>query len=116
MEPTATARIGASIVVRGEIVAQEDVLIAGRVEGSIRIEGHRVVVAPGAEVIADIHAREVVVSGHVLGNLSGERIDLRETADLEGNLTTPVLKISDGATFRGRVDMKDGKRRMALAS
>ena len=46
----ATARIGASIVVRGEMIAQEDVLIAGRVEGTIRIEGHRVTVAPGGRI------------------------------------------------------------------
>ena len=115
MEPT--ARIGASIVVRGELIAQEDVLIAGRVEGSIRIEGHRVTVAPGAQIVAEIHGREVVVAGHVLGNVSaGERVDVRETAELEGDLVTPALKMSDGATFRGRVDMKDAKRRMALAS
>lgn len=113
----ATARIGVSIVVRGEITAQEDVLIAGRVEGSVRIEGHRLIVAPGAEVLANVHAREVVVSGHVLGSVAaGERIELRETADVEGDLATPSLKMTDGATFRGRVDMKDGKRRMALAS
>jgi cytoskeletal protein CcmA (bactofilin family) len=112
-----TARIGASIVVRGEIIAQEDVLIAGRVEGSIRIEGHRVTVAPGAQVVAEIHAREIVVAGQVLGNLTaGERVDLRETGDMDGDITTPSLKMSDGAAFRGRVDMKDAKRRMALAS
>jgi cytoskeletal protein CcmA (bactofilin family) len=112
-----TARIGASIVVRGEIVAQEDVLIAGRVEGTIRAEGHRVTVAPGAQVVSEIHARDIVVSGQVLGNVTaGERVDLRETADIEGNIVTPVLKMSDGATFHGRVDMKDAKRRMALAS
>jgi cytoskeletal protein CcmA (bactofilin family) len=112
-----TARIGASIVVRGEMTAQEDVLIAGRIEGTIRIEGHRVTVGPGAQVVADIHAREVVVAGQVLGNIfASDRVDLRETADMEGNVATPLLKMSDGAAFRGRIDMKDGKRRMALAS
>ena len=112
-----TARIGASIVVRGEMTAQEDVLIAGRIEGSIRIEGHRVTVAPGAQVIADIHAREVVVAGKVLGQVSAsERVDVRETADMEGDVVTSSLKMADGAAFRGRVDMKDAKRRMALAS
>lgn len=115
MEPT--ARIGASIIVRGELVAQEDVLIAGRVEGSIRVEGHRVIVAPGAEVTASIHAREIVVSGHVAGNVTAiERLDIRETADMKGDLVTPCLKMSEGAKFRGKVDMKDSKRRMALAS
>lgn len=112
-----TARIGASIVIRGEVVAQEDVLIAGRVEGTVRVEGYRVTVAPGAQLVANIHARDIVVSGQVLGNvMAGERIELRETAEIEGDLVTPALKMSDGAAFRGRVDMKDSKRRMALAS
>lgn len=113
----ATARIGASIVVRGEMIAQEDVLIAGRIEGTIRIDGHRVTVAPGAQVVAAIHAREVVVAGQLLGNVAAtERVDLRETADVEGDIVTPALKMADGATFGGKVDMKDSKRRMAIAS
>lgn len=115
MEPT--ARIGASIVVRGDITAQEDMLIAGRVEGSIRIEGHRLTVAPGAQVVADIHGREVVVAGRVQGNVSAAaRVDVRETGDMIGDVVSPSLRMSDGATFRGRVEMKDAKRRMALAS
>ena len=112
-----TARIGASIIVRGELIAQEDVLIAGRVEGTVRVDGHRVTVAPGAHVAAEVHAREVVVAGHVRGNVGAtERVDLRETAEVRGDVVTPALKMADGATFQGRVDMKDAKRRMALAS
>ena len=112
-----SARIGASIVIRGELIAQEDVLIAGRVEGAVRIEGHRVTIAPGADVAADIHAREVVVSGDLTGNMTvSERIELRETAYVQGDLVTPSLKMADGARFYGKVDMKDAKKRMAIAS
>lgn len=108
---------GASIVIRGELTAQEDVTISGRVEGSIRVEGHRVVVSPGAHVVADVQAREIVVSGAVKGTLSAkERIELRESADVEGDVAAPAFRMADGAGFNGRVAMERRRPGLQLAS
>jgi cytoskeletal protein CcmA (bactofilin family) len=109
--------LGSSIVIRGEITAQEDVTISGRVEGSVRVDGHRVIVSPGAHLVADVHAREIVVSGAVKGALAAkDRIELRAGAEVEGDLTTPALGMADGAGFKGRVEMERRKPGLQLAS
>jgi cytoskeletal protein CcmA (bactofilin family) len=101
-----TARIGSTLVFKGELQAQEDVAIAGRIEGTIQIVGHTLTVQAGAHVEGDIQARQIVVAGSVTGMLiADERIELRETAKVDGDLAAPRLKIVDGAEVRGRIDM-----------
>ena len=101
-----TARIGATLVIKGELRAQEDVAIAGRVEGSIHVVGHSVTVQSGGHVAADIHARQIIVAGKVSGMLiAEERIQLRETAIVDGDLSAPRIAIADGAEVHGRIDM-----------
>jgi cytoskeletal protein CcmA (bactofilin family) len=99
------AHIGETIVIKGEMTAGEDVVIAGRVEGSIHVEGHALTVAPGANVVADVRAAEVIVAGHVFGSVTADRrIDVRATADVEGELGAPAIAVADGATVSGRVE------------
>jgi cytoskeletal protein CcmA (bactofilin family) len=97
--------IGTSIVVKGEITAHEDVVVSGRVEGSIAAFGHSVTVNAGAELVADIQARAIVISGRVFGTLcADERIELGPAANVEGELTAPAFQIKDGAVFEGKAD------------
>jgi cytoskeletal protein CcmA (bactofilin family) len=112
------AEIGSTIVIKGDITAQEDLVISGRVEGSISAEGHAVTVNEGAEVVAEVHARAITVAGQVMGHLSaGERLELRQTADVEGELSAPVLKVTDGAVFQGKAKTTgDAKPALQLAS
>lgn len=114
-----TAQVGSSVLIKGQLSADEDVVIAGRVEGTISVEGHLVVIEAGAHVAADITARGIVLSGKVKGALMAEeRIELRNTAVVEGELVTPRLAMADGATLRGRIEMaaKEKKARLAVAS
>jgi cytoskeletal protein CcmA (bactofilin family) len=110
--------IGASTVIRGELMAREDIVVSGRVEGSIQSEGHRVTVNDGAEVKADILAREIVVAGRVEGALSAkQRIALSATANVDGELSAPAITIGDGASFRGKVETTgERKAKLQLAS
>jgi cytoskeletal protein CcmA (bactofilin family) len=99
------AQIGASIVIKGDMTAREDIVISGRVEGSITVEDYSVTVKPGAELVADIEARAIVVGGQVMGSLSAtESIELQPTADVEGELTASVVRVSDGAVFNGKAE------------
>ncbi len=113
------AEIGASIVVRGSITAGEDLVISGKVEGSVAVDGHAVIVRPGADVVADVHAHAIVVAGQVLGALKAdEAIELQSSAEVEGELAAPILKLHDGAVFNGKAETVKGaeKPKLQLAS
>jgi cytoskeletal protein CcmA (bactofilin family) len=99
------AEIGASIIIKGDITAREDLVISGRIEGSITVDGHSVIVRSGADVVADIQAHAIVVAGQVLGALSAdEAIELQPSAQVEGELSAPRLKVHDGAVFNGKAE------------
>jgi cytoskeletal protein CcmA (bactofilin family) len=101
-----TSEIGASIVIRGEVQAKEDLIVTGRVEGTIEMDGHRLTVSQGADVKATLHARDIVVGGLVEGALLAvERVELLATGEVHGDVTTPSLRIADGAVLKGRVEM-----------
>lgn len=102
----AVAQTGTTVFIKGEITAQEDLMLAGRVEGTLRVDGYQVFILPGANVTADIQAKSIVVAGAVKGSLVAEaRIELRNGADVQGDLTTPAMAIADGAVLHGIVDM-----------
>jgi len=99
------AGVGSSVVIKGELSAQEDVVIAGRVEGSINVNGHLVLVEAGAHVVGDITATGIVVAGAVHGSLlAEERIQAQPGADLQGDISAPRIAIADGAIVNGRIE------------
>lgn len=99
------AGVGSTLVIKGELTAQEDVIIAGRVEGSINVTGHRVVVEAGAHVAGDITATGIIVGGTVQGSLlAEERIQVQVGADLQGDLSAPRVIVADGGLVNGRIE------------
>jgi cytoskeletal protein CcmA (bactofilin family) len=99
------ARLGSTVVIKGELTAHEDVVIAGRLEGSIHVIGHLVVVEAGARVVGDITATGIVVTGTVKGSLiAEERIQIRDGADLQGDASAPRVVVTDGAVVNGRIE------------
>ena len=100
------ATIGRSITIRGEVTGDEDLLIQGRVDGSVDLKQHSVTVGREGEVKANIAARVVTVEGKVEGNLTAdEQVILRASATVQGDLSAPRVVLEDGARFRGGVDM-----------
>jgi cytoskeletal protein CcmA (bactofilin family) len=99
---------GQYIEIKGEISGAEDMVIAGRVEGTIRLENCTLTLAEGAQVHGDVVAGSVVVAGAVTGSLQAtERIDVRHTATVEGEIETPVLGIAEGAQVSALVEMPE---------
>lgn len=97
---------GQSIVIKGEISGAEDLVIAGRVEGTINLEGCALTLAPGSKVIGDVSAGTVIVSGEIQGTLvASKRLEARSTAVIQGELTTPVLLVVEGATVCAQIEM-----------
>ena len=114
---TERATIGRSITIRGEVTGDEDLLIQGRVEGSVDLKQHSVTVGPEGQVKASIGGRIVTVEGRVEGNLTAqEQIILRKSAWVQGDIAAPRVVLEDGASFRGGVDMGDATGGRAGAS
>ena len=107
--------IGASIIIKGDVVAAEDLAIAGRVEGHIRLEAGVLTLASGSHVIGEVVAPTVMVGGRVEGSLTAsDLVDIRATAIVEGDLRAPVLALADGAQVTGHVEMPARRRGVPL--
>ena len=116
VEPSATIRsaaksagttsvIGPTLVVRGEVTAEEDLLVRGRVEGTID-HNQKLTVHQEGTVEAVVRAKEIHVEGTVEGDLFGtERVTVRETGRVVGNVVAPRVGVMEGAHFKGMVDM-----------
>ena len=91
----ATARLGPSLHVKGEISGNEDLLIEGSVEGLVQLDERKLTVGATAKLTADIIAREVVVYGSVKGNLRAkDRIEIKKDGSVNGDLTTARIMTS----------------------
>jgi len=103
----AVAHIGKSVLVRGELSGSEDLYIDGQVEGTIELREHNLTVGPNGKVEANINAREVVVLGTVKGNVRAvDRVELRKSSSLVGDLVAARVIIEDGAYFKGSIDIQ----------
>ncbi len=101
---------GASIRIKGDIAAAENLVIAGRVEGRIRLDVGVLTLAPGSHVVGDVTAPTAVVNGQIDGNVAAtELLDVRATAIVKGDLKTPALSVAEGAELTGHVEMPDRK-------
>jgi cytoskeletal protein CcmA (bactofilin family) len=108
------ATIGRSITIRGDVSGDEDLMIQGRIEGSVQLGKHHVTVGPEGRVKANISGRSVTVEGEVKGDLHGdEQVALRPTARVEGDIVSPRVVLDDGASFRGSIDMSNQSRDQA---
>ena len=104
-ERRVAAWIGKSLVVQGKIVSGQDLTIDGQVEGTIELGGHGLTIGAGAAIKAELVAKTITISGSVTGNVTAtEKVDLRATGVVDGDVTTPRLVMADGAIIRGRVD------------
>jgi cytoskeletal protein CcmA (bactofilin family) len=103
------ARIGKSIVICGEVKGSEDLTVDGRVEGTVSLSEGRLTIGPTANVSADLSAKDVLIQGHVHGNIvvSG-RVELRAGCSVEGDIRALRLAVEDNAGFRGKVDLTQG--------
>src|SRR6266550_298796 len=102
----ATARLGSSLHVKGEISGDEDLHIDGTVEGAVQLGEGKLTVGATANVTADIIAREVVVCGNVKGIVRAKgKIEIKKDGSVIGDLTTAQIIIEDGAYFKGSIEI-----------
>lgn len=91
--------------ISGKLFFEGPVRIDGQVDGEISANDS-LVIGESAVVTAQVKAAAVVIAGKISGDiLAGKRIEIRPTARVFGNLTTPVLVVHDGALFEGHCTM-----------
>jgi len=91
--------------ISGKLFFEGPVRIDGQVDGEISAND-AVLIGEGAIVTAQLKAASLVIAGKISGDiLASKRIEIRPTAKVFGNLTTPVLVVHDGALFEGHCTM-----------
>ena len=102
----APARIGKTIVICGEVKGSEDLIVDGRVEGTVNLSESRLTIGPTANVAANLSAKDILILGQVQGNLvASGRVELRAGCQVEGDIRALRLAVEDNAVFRGKVDL-----------
>lgn len=100
------AVIGPSITIDGNVRGDEDLMIEGEVSGTIQLANNSLTVGSEGKIRANVHAHSIFVDGEVDGDLYGtERVSIRSTARVRGNITSPRVSLDDGAKFKGSIEM-----------
>jgi cytoskeletal protein CcmA (bactofilin family) len=100
------AQIGKSVIVKGELSGSEDLYVDGQVEGTIALKGNSLTVGPNGQVKASVEAKAVVVQGKLEGNIqASDRVELRKSAIVTGDISTQRISIEEGAFLKGKVDI-----------
>ena len=91
---------------QGQLSSGEDLLIEGQFEGTISLDEHCLTVGTEGHVKAEIRARQVVILGSVTGNVAArEKIEIRRTGHVVGDLIASTVAIEEGAYFKGSIDI-----------
>ncbi len=104
--PRATATIGKTICIEGNITGSENLIINGEVKGSVNLAAHDVTVGESGKVAADLVGKLVRIDGEVTGDIEGtEVVILSQSGQVRGNIVAPRVTLEDGANFKGSIDM-----------
>lgn len=102
-----SAAIGSSIRIRGDVTGDENLIIQGEVEGTIKVQGHNVTISKTGKVKANVEAKQIIVEGKLEGDMDGdEKVIIRETGNVYGNIVAPRVTLEDGALFKGSIEME----------
>jgi len=110
-QPTPTERVtsvmGPGIVWKGSLSGSGGVRIEGAFEGDIAIRGLLVVGESGRVTCQDLRANVVIVAGAVRGDITAEKVEIRATGRVWGNVTTAAFATEEGAFLRGQITMEE---------
>jgi cytoskeletal protein CcmA (bactofilin family) len=97
--------VSENVRIEGELGGEENILINGRVLGSIKLNGD-IVVGQSGLVEADIEGNTIVIQGTVKGNVTARNhLEIQATGKMIGDITAKSIDIKEGSTFEGRSRM-----------
>jgi cytoskeletal protein CcmA (bactofilin family) len=98
--------IGPSLTITGEVISHEDVTIHGTVNGKISMHNGSLLVAPSANVQAEAQVSQLKIHGTFCGDVAAtQRVELANTAQVNGTLLAPSVVLHDGAVFNGMIEV-----------
>jgi len=101
------AVLGPTLHFKGELSAEEDFILQGKIEGSIA-NPQNVTIGNDGSVVGDIKARVITIDGKVEGDLYGdEAVIVHQSGRVVGNIYAPRVGLVEGAFFKGRIEMSD---------
>ncbi|RLA25175.1 MAG: polymer-forming cytoskeletal protein [Gammaproteobacteria bacterium] len=103
--------IGPTLIIKGELSADEDLVIEGQIEGTIAHHKKNLTVGKEGRVKADIHASSVIIEGQLVGNIHSEGVvSLSRDSSVKGDIYCGRIVMEDGARFSGRIEMGEARK------
>ena len=104
--PSKVAMVGDGISITGDVNANSNLKVEGRIEGRAVSSSQDIEVAESGVIKASITAKVVRIAGAVAGDISGsEKVVISKSGRVQGNIVAPRVQLDDGALFRGSIDM-----------
>lgn len=108
-----SASIGPSITIHGDVTGEEDLIVAGTIEGTVNLKENNLVVDENGHIMANITARIIRVDGEVKGELrASEKVVIKPSGNVSGDIRSPRVVLEDGCQFKGSIDMESDKAMM----
>ena len=102
-----TSVLGAGLIWQGSISGSGGVRVEGTFEGQIALKGLLVVGETGKVTCEDLRAMNVIVAGAVKGNITSQKVEIRATGRVWGDVVTAAFATEEGAFLRGQIRMED---------
>ena len=102
-----TSVLGPGINWKGNLRGSGGVRIEGTLEGEVSIRGLVVIGETGRIICENLNANTVIVAGSVRGDIKAEKLEIRSTGRIWGNVTTVAFSTEEGAFLRGQVRMEE---------
>jgi cytoskeletal protein CcmA (bactofilin family) len=99
--------IGKAIRIKGELHGEEDLVIEGKVEGTISLKKNHLILERSAVITAHVEVENITIRGHMNGNTSASnKVEITADALVVGDIKAPRVVMAEGARFRGAVEME----------
>ena len=100
------AAIGATLTIKGDVAAHEDLIVKGAIQGNIVVKEHQVQIDEPGRLDGNVLAKHVTIRGQARGDVKGlEKVSILSTGRLEGTITADRVVLEDGGWFKGLIDM-----------
>jgi cytoskeletal protein CcmA (bactofilin family) len=104
-----TSILGEGISWKGELTGTGGIRIEGLFEGKIELDG-LIIIDPKGRVESDlVKAETIIVAGSVRSDIQAQRVEIRSTGRVWGNVTTVRFSTEEGAYLRGKIQMEEGQ-------